>query len=167
MIMMSWAKYQIIIWDFVRWYLFLPPSTLGKNRNIKKIKNTSDLVKLLTSTVIALKTPPRLEKERAPQRKRRPLHRLKNLGGILRILLGSKPQKMQLSSGSAKMQVYLRITLYLLTPQFFSSHICSRNKRQKQLEIGTKTNLEHLTVRYSFIRRTIQLIIGGLMLQRN
>ena len=87
----------------VRWYLFLPPSTLGKNRNIKKIKNTSDLVKLLTSTVIALKTPPRLEKERAPQRKSRPLHRLKNLGGILRILLGSKSQEMQLSSGSAKM----------------------------------------------------------------
>ena len=53
--------------------------------------------------MIALKTAPRLEKERAPQRKRRPLHRLKNLGGILRILQGTKPQEMQLSSGSAKM----------------------------------------------------------------
>ena len=53
--------------------------------------------------MIALKTAPRLEKERALQRERRPLHGLKNLGGILRILLGTKPQEMQLSSGSAKM----------------------------------------------------------------
>ena len=55
--------------------------------------------------MIALKTAPRLEKERALQREGRPIHRVKNLGGILRILLGSKPQEMQLSSGSAKWDV--------------------------------------------------------------